>query len=276
MLVSERQLPGCAQELSRLYNQAFDKSSGFCVPLLSSHPPHEIFDISMALRVPPEQIGHIQKFLELPDEKISGFLDALAKAKPQFNVSDLAAEISGPSQVPKPLAEGIVRVLASLYLTRDSGQPVETVEKFVDEGVYVALKRAQTFSQEDIKVQWSRLRKFLVAALSLELSVGTAAKAGPVLTQHERIFSGARILTDLRPIFHLNVSEKPDAAVIVHMLRITQRDNLGHRSNQYFALDHNDLVVMKELIERALKKEETLKEIMENSGVTVLDPKLFY
>ncbi len=227
----------------------------------------------MAFRVPPEQIGHIKKFLELPDEKIAGFLDALAKADPQFNVSDLAAEVSGPLDVPQPLAEGIVRVLASLYLTRDLEQPIE---KFLDQEVFIALKRAQAFSAENIKDQWSKLRKFLLAALLLERSVGTAAKAGPILTQHERIFNGARIMTDLRPIFHLNVSEKPDAAVIIHMLRITQRDNFGRQSDEYFALDSNDIAVMKKLIERALKKEKTLRGIMENSGMTVLDPKLFF
>lgn len=227
----------------------------------------------MALRVPPEQIGHIKKFLELPDEKIGAFLDALAKAGPKFNVSDLAAEISGPLEVPNSLAEGIVRVLASLYLTRDLGRPIE---KFVDQDVFVALKRAQAFSAENIDVQWSRLRKFLVAALSLERSVGTAAKAGPVLTQHERIFSGARIMTDFRPIFHLDVSEKPEAAVIIHMLQITQRDNFGHQADQYFALDSNDLAVMKQIIERAMIKEKTLKGIMKNTGVTILNPKLFF
>ncbi len=83
-------------------------------------------------------------------------------------------------------------------------------------------------------------------------------------------------MTDLRPIFHLNVSEKPDAAVIIHMLKISQRDNFGHRSDEYFALDSNDIAMMKELFERALKKETTLKGIMEKSGVTVLDPKLFF
>jgi hypothetical protein len=227
----------------------------------------------MAFRVPPEQINHVKKFLELPDEKAAGFLDALANAGPQFNVADLAAEISGQSDVPLPLAEGIVRVLASLYLTRELGQPIEN---FLDTQVFIALRRAEAFSVENIKDQWSKLRKFLVAALSLERSVGTAAKAGPVLTQHERIFAGARIVTDLRPIFHLDVSEKPDAAVIVHMLRITQRDNFGRKSDEYFALDSNDLLLLKDLIERATKKEKTLKGIMESSGMAVLDPGFFF
>lgn len=227
----------------------------------------------MALRVPVDQIGHIKKFLELPDDKIDKFLDALRNAGPQFNVADLALEISDPLDVPPFLADGIVRVLASIYLTRDLRVPIE---KFVDREVFVALKTAQAFPAETIDIQWKRLRKFLVAALSLERSLGTAAKAGPVLTQHERIFTGARIMTDLRPVYHLDVSEKPDAAVIIHMLRITQRDNFGKHSDEYFALDSNDIAAMKELIDRAEKKEKTLKGMMENSGVTVLDPKLFF
>jgi len=227
----------------------------------------------MVLRVPADQIGHIKKFLELPDETIDRFLSVLTNAGPQFNVADLATEISGQLDVPPPLAEGIVRVLASIYLTRDFRTPIE---KFVDREVFFALKRAQAFPAETVELQWKRLRKFLVAALSLERSLGTAAKAGPVLTQHERIFTGARIMTDLRPIYHLDVSEKPDAAVIIHMLRITQRDNFGHHSDEYFALDSNDIAAMKELITRAENKEKTLKGIMENSGVTVLNPKLFF
>jgi len=229
----------------------------------------------MAFRVPQEQIGPIKKFLELPDEKIGGFLDALTGARPQFNVSDLVSEISEPLDVPRPLADGIVRVLASIYLTRDLGTPLE---KFLDREVFAALKRAQVFpaEAENAEAQWKRLRKFLLAALSLERSLGTAAKAGPVLTQHERIFADARIMTDLRPIYHLDVSEKPDAAVIIHMLKITQRDNFGNRSDEYFALDSNDIKLMKNVLERAVRKENTLKGIMKNSGVTVLDPKLFF
>ena len=86
----------------------------------------------------------------------------------------------------------------------------------------------------------------------------------------------ARFLSDIRPIFHLDVSEKPDSAVIIHMLQITQRDNFGNHADQYFALDSNDIRHLKTLIDRALKKEETLKGLMKKSGVTVLHPKGFF
>lgn len=227
----------------------------------------------MALRVPPAQISHIKTFLELPDEKIEALLTALVKAGPKFNVFDLANEISVPLGLSEQLTLGIIQVLQSLYLTRDWREPTD---KFVDREVFPALKVAQAFSDEKIDAQWKKLRQFLIGALSSERTVGTTVKAGIVLTQHERIFVGARILTDLRPIYHLKVSEKPDAAVIIHMLKITQRDNFGHQQDYYFALDSNDIATIQELTERAMAKEKTLKGLMENSGVTVLNPKLFF
>jgi len=225
----------------------------------------------MALTVPEQQIQYIKWLLELPNEKIEGFCGVLSKAGPQFNVYDLAAEISRNLQLPAPQIVGALRVLGSLYLTRDFTEPIE---HFVDTEVLCALKRANAFASDKTEEQWQKLRRFLLAALSFERTLGTAAKAGSVLTQHERVFQAARIMTDLRPIFHVDVSEKPDAAVIIHMLKITQRGLGGQHKDLYFALDHNDIVAMQKVIERALTKEKTLRETLKNTGVTVLDPRL--
>jgi hypothetical protein len=227
----------------------------------------------MALTVPQEQVPHVGWLLELPDDKIEQFLSLLSKTGPQFNVYDLAEQISGKLQLPAQRIVGTLRVLASLYLTRNFAQPIE---EFVDKDVFFALKGVNALAAEKNGMQWPKLRKFLISALSFERTLGTAAKAGDVLTQHERIFQDARIMTDLRPIFHVNVSEKPDAAVIIHMLKITQRGRGGVLTDLYFALDHNDVVTMQKLIERALKKEQTLRDEMTNSGMTVLDPKLYF
>jgi hypothetical protein len=227
----------------------------------------------MALTVPVQQIAHIKKLLELSDDQIKTFLAILFKAEPQFNVYDLGDELSGALQSSDLPIVPILRVLSSLYLTRPVTQ---SIDKFVDQEVFPALERAGAFASESADAQRQKLRSFLVAALSFERTLGTAAKAGDILTEHERIFVTARIVTDLRPIFHVDVKEKPDAAVIIHTLKITQRDHSGNHADLYFALDHNDLLVMKDLIERALKKENTLKNIVNSATITVLDPKLVY
>jgi len=212
------------------------------------------------------------------------FLEALAKAGPKFNVYDLAADVSNRTKVPIRITEGIIQVLVSLYMARE--REAAPLEAFLDEQVGPVLKSALAVGEdksgktapaaEEIEVRWVKLRKFFLAALALDDTVGTVAKVGPVMTEHERIFQDARILTDIRPIFHPNLSEKPNAAVLVHMLRITTRDIFGRQTAQCFALDSNDIRFMKHLMDRAIKKEETLRDFMNNSGVNVVAPKEFF
>lgn len=83
-------------------------------------------------------------------------------------------------------------------------------------------------------------------------------------------------MTDIRPIFHADVTEKPGSVVIVHMLRMTERDNFQEQKDTYYALDSNDIRNLRNLIERALKKEEVLKNLMKESGITVIAPKRFF
>lgn len=215
-------------------------------------------------------------------------MNALAKAGAQFNTFDLAAHVSRSMGLPRAVADGVIQILASIYLAREAqGIPLEM---FLDEQVRPALNSALAMQDgksgakgksganaalppEDPEVRWTKFRKFFMATLVLDDTVGIAAKAGPVLTDHERIFVDAKILTDIRPIFHPDLSEKPNAAVIVHMLRITTRDLLGGQKAQYFALDANDIRFMKHLLDRAIKKEETLSSFLDTAGVTVIAPK---
>lgn len=227
----------------------------------------------MALTVPAEQVASIRWLLELEDDQVAGFLNVLSDAGPQFNVFSLSTKISERVKLPAHRVVGALRVLASLYLTRDFSR---SLDEFVDKDVFFALRTANAFSTEKDLSQWEKLRRLLKSALSYERSLGTAAKAGNVLTQHERIFHGVRIMTDLRPIFHVNVLEKPDAAVIIHMMKITQRDSLGKRAELFFALDHNDVIAMQKAIERALNKEQALRNTLKASNVSVIDPKSVY
>jgi hypothetical protein len=228
----------------------------------------------MAFEVPPKHVIHIQSLLQLSDAQTTEFLGALANAGPKFNVDDLAESISKSVELQPSLIRGIISVLASLYLTRDGENA--PIEEFIDQDVFLALKNSGILSVERSEIEWPKLRQFLIAGLSLENTLGTAAKAGYVLTQNERLFIGARILTDIRPIFHLNVNDKPESAVLVHMLRITQRDNQNNVRELFFALDSNDIQSLLDVAERAIKKEKTLIGLMKDSGVSILQPKDFF
>jgi hypothetical protein len=229
----------------------------------------------MSFTLPPQDAARLRELLKLTDEQVSGLLTALSKAPAEFNYNDLTAKVFAPdNHISRDVTQGIVLVLVSLYRTADKREA--PIAEFLDKDAFPSFSQAGVFTPEDKDREWTKLRSFLLAALSEERSVGTAAKAGPVLTDHDHIFSGARILTDLRPIYHLNVAETPSAATVVHMLKITHRDHYQRNFDSYFALDSNDLETMKRIIERAQKKEETLRKVISETGVTVLAAGYFY
>src|ERR1039458_914455 len=155
----------------------------------------------MSLRVPPDQVALLKKWLQLPIDEVEKFSAALEKVGPQFNADELARTVAAQSELPNDLILDVIQMLVSLYRTREPEMPIET---FLDREVKPSLIQANTFSDGKEEAEWKTLRKFLLHALSLERIIGTTAKAGIILTEHERIFDGARIMTDIRPIFHID------------------------------------------------------------------------
>jgi hypothetical protein len=231
----------------------------------------------MALQVPPQFHVPIRSLLELPEERLQAILEALKQSGSKFNVYDLASDVTSQTGISRQITDGVIQALAYFYLAKE--RQALALEAFLDEQVGPGLKNVlvaqadKAAAKEEIEARWTRFRKFLVASLALDDTIGTAAKAGPVMTEHERVFVDARILTDVRPIFHPDLSEKPSVAVVVHMLRITTRDIFRNYQAQYFALDSNDIRLMKQLMDRAITKEETLTNVMGDSGLHVITPK---
>jgi hypothetical protein len=229
----------------------------------------------MSFTLPPHDAARLREFLKLADEKVSILLTALSEAPPEFNYNDLTAKVfASANNISIEVIQGIILVLVSLYRTVDKREV--PVAEFLDKDAFPSFSEAGVFTSDAKDSEWIKLRSFLLAALSEERSVGTAAKAGPVQTDHDHVFTGARILTDLRPIYHLNLAETPSAATVVHMLKITHRDHYQRHFDSYFALDSNDLEAMKGIIERAQKKEETLRNVISKTGVTLLAAGYFY
>src|SRR5205085_649732 len=67
--------------------------------------------------------------------------------------------------------------------------------------------------------QRETLRKRLELLLGLDSTLGVTAKALDVMTEHERTFCTARILSDVRPVFS-GGAEHASAAVIIHNLQL--------------------------------------------------------
>jgi hypothetical protein len=78
----------------------------------------------------------------------------------------------------------------------------------------------------------------------------------------EREYCCGRILTDVRAAFSEDPSTPPKAMTILHTLRIGYINDVAEHREFYVALENADLVDLKDQIERALAKSETLEALL--------------
>jgi hypothetical protein len=102
-------------------------------------------------------------------------------------------------------------------------------------------------------------------------AIAVVAKARRVLTEHEHYLCYARIMTDIRPVFAADVSEKPSAAIVVHSLKIAYHE--GSDTKEFFvAINRDGVDNLIELLTRAKEKGETLNKVLVSADIPNLEP----
>ncbi len=222
----------------------------------------------MALRIPDSQKNDLATLIRLSDEDATAFELALRTAKPSMSAKALAAQISPHVRTEAATLERLIRVLYSLYGTRErfsqevDALAAEVAEKAAEEkigGLTPGSPAVQSF-----KARLSRL-------LGLEDSVGVGSKARDLILEQDRPFEDARVLTDIRAVFGGTATQpKPVAAMVYHTLKITAHGEEGHKT-YFFALDGHEVRDLKAALERALQKEVELKGLVGKTGLPILD-----
>lgn len=90
------------------------------------------------------------------------------------------------------------------------------------------------------------------------------AKAIRLLSSHERSFSECEVISDIRPVFSADGKVSIDAAVFFHTLRIEYGPD---RDSLYLTLDAADLRKLRDVLDRAISKEDALSKMIQRAGV---------
>jgi hypothetical protein len=106
-------------------------------------------------------------------------------------------------------------------------------------------------------------------------AIGQFAKAVDLRNAYERILTGTRVLSDIRPVFP-DDDEVPtivEAAMVNHTLKISfYPGDRGLPGEIHIALDATDLRRLRDQINRALDKERAARALIEQGGAVVLEP----
>jgi hypothetical protein len=217
----------------------------------------------VTIRIPQEQLSGFRKLVALDSESVRNIAAALKEDFPGLGDSDaLTHKVSGAADIPSPDAREIVQVLTSLYMLRARR------EALVPEFVQDAIEALDESGNEELKLSEEERIQFkekLAELLSVE-EFSTESKAVDVQFENDRTFYGARIVTDVRPLFGPDPEEPPTGAVIIHMLKITYRER-NRTKDLFVSLDTDDLDTLTKAIERANSKTENLKSFLSASGL---------
>ena len=86
-----------------------------------------------------------------------------------------------------------------------------------------------------------------------------SVKSRELNQERERLLNNVRIITDLRPVFTDAETCELKKMSIIHTLKIIYEEG-DYSKERFFALDSIDLEKLKKQIERAIEKENKLRE----------------
>jgi len=218
------------------------------------------------MRIPEGAQESLILLTKLSRESFQSLKEALKKSSPALSIGDLAKKISPGIGLTTEQVETLIAVLGSLFSIRAeqdlsrarfSQDLLEAITETGNKGLKLPEKRLNQLVQD------------IEELLSLDDLLGVTGRALGVMHEQEHVWRSSRVLTDLRPVFASDPDRAPSAFVLIHNLRITYREE-GRTREFFVALDASDLRKLQKTLDRAVKKEKSLKTFAQKTGVPCL------
>lgn len=218
-----------------------------------------------ALRIPRDDLPAFMAITELGEDSFMALEAAIKETPPCINRDKLAA--AAMRKLPKFDSEQLSKIfkaMFSLYMVKLQKRiPAAELADLICAALNDVPKRIADFDASKLAI----LRSRLGSLLSLDDSFGLSVKAANLSAEHEHAFCGARILSDVRPLF-VDSPETIAGAVIYHNLQVGFHDSsTGEHKDIYFSLDDEDLGTLKEIVERAQTKSRSLQTLLKSAKV---------
>lgn len=220
----------------------------------------------MAINIPKEDLLILKRIADLDEQQFDSLRSVFRDVKPTVRKNQFLEAVGKKVNTIQPQElKAIMGVAFTLYTLKDrQGLNSKQVADLVSESAVAARSKDAQLPSDKREILNARLKSLL----EFDKSIGVTAKAFDILTEHERIFCKARVLSDVRPVFG-DTPDSASAAVIVHNLQIGFHRN-GRHEEIYIAMDTEDIRSLKELLVRAEKKTEALKAILNKASVDYL------
>ncbi len=213
------------------------------------------------IRLQSYQLADLAAIARLGPEAVARVVDRLRSERPVRHV-ELHRIVTNALSGNDDAADQVLRPVLSLSsVIRQRDLEIDDVLSGLDEGISLA----DDPWPGDLVTSWRDVRPHL-RELFESTAVQVVSKATDLAYDYANLFQGARIITDIRPVYDADAT-RIEAAVVSYTLRLHYDNRAGDQSIS-IALDESDVLLIREQCERALDKARLAKELV-RSGVAV-------
>jgi len=220
----------------------------------------------MALTIPARHRPVFEQLLALSREERDKLLEALQRLETSsLDVGQLSKQIVPVSPLTKEATEDAISVLISVHALP---HVMAITQEELAPAIMEALSKDRSLSATPDQLE--EFRPFIEDVLGLESTLGLIAKGHQLITANERLFCGVTVFTDLRPIFLGEEVGEPAAFIGNHTLRISFHRPDFDLDEVFISMGPKELRKLGEAVERAQRKEKSLRAFADKSGIPFL------
>lgn len=220
------------------------------------------------LKIPePYKVG-FRSIVSLEEASIEELLAVLKNVSPALYAKEIVEQIAPRIKtIPSEDIGNIIEALFSLYISSASSD--EPPADFVGDVI-------QALHESDSKdlISSAELRDRFKKRLSLLLDIPPlliGAKSYILLFEHMRNFRGARVFTDVRPIFAAGTEAKP-AVMVIHQLKLSYLEGDEDNKEFFIAMDNKDIARLLVALQRAESKAKRLESLFAELNIQYIEP----
>ena len=194
---------------------------------------------------------------DLTDNEINTLLNVLNNVKTSDELEKIEEILKEDFGNNSRLLLQTVASFSGLLEKEESDTPREVAKNLTLS--FTEINKEDLTNEKKIKLE-ENLTLLLSNVKSLRKNINSRNSA----YDNESILRTSKLITDLRILFHDDLGEKNRDAVILHKLHIEYQQNF-ERKEIYFTLDLKDLNKLKSEIEKAIEKDQVIREDFKES-----------
>lgn len=207
------------------------------------------------LIIPPAVIGGFKEIAKLNENQINELANYLHTFEVGTKFEELDKFINSKLHVSN--SNTLVKTIISF------GELLEAEDVKYSELAHELRDSAEQSLQEENISNLDALEFNLVKIFENSKNLKLTVKAYNLLLENSNVYIDGKIISDIRLIFNDNLTESNRNGVIIHRLHLNLQ-NKKDNNDIIITLDSSDLKKLKDVIDRALLKEDIIKEDYEN------------